>query len=214
MGKGIYLLVCCMRYIEMNPVRANMVRHPSDYRWSSFRCNAEAADNHLTCHHGLYQSLGLGKVKRAEAYYALFATLFDPGELTMIRQSVNCSMPTGDMRRDYARFGQMLLQRGKLGDVQLVPAEWIDDIQNADHGLFHEPYTLAAPNGGYRNQFWIEDVDRPGYMARRVFGQIIYVDPGDDMVVVKLSSWPEFTSVSRLKTMLNAINAIGKHLNR
>jgi CubicO group peptidase (beta-lactamase class C family) len=116
--------------------------------------------------------------------------------------------------RDYARFGQMLLQRGKVGEIQLVPAEWIDDIHNADHSLFGEPYTLAAPNGGYRNQFWIEDVDRPGFMARGVFGQIIYVDPGDDMVFVKLSSWPEFTSVPRLVTTLNAIHAVGKTLNK
>jgi CubicO group peptidase (beta-lactamase class C family) len=116
--------------------------------------------------------------------------------------------------RDYARFGQMLLQRGKVGDAQLVPAEWIDDIQNADHSLFGEPYTHAAPNGGYRNQFWVEDVDRPGYMARGVFGQLIYVAPADDMVLVKLSSWPEFTSVARLRTALNAVHAIGRWLNR
>ncbi len=116
--------------------------------------------------------------------------------------------------RDYGRFGQMLLQRGKVGDTQLVPADWVDDIQNADHSLFGEPYTRAAPNGAYRNQFWIEDVDRPGFMARGVFGQIIYVDPGDDMVFVKLSSWPEFTSVPRLVTTLNAIHAIGNALNR
>ena len=116
--------------------------------------------------------------------------------------------------RDYARFGQMLLQRGKVGDMQLLPAEWVDDIHNADHSVFHEPYTLAAPNGAYRNQFWVEDVDRPGFMARGVFGQIIYVDPGDEMVFVKLSSWPEFVSVPRLKTTLNAIHAVGKALNR
>lgn len=115
--------------------------------------------------------------------------------------------------RDYARFGQMLLQRGKVGDRQLVPAEWIEDIHNADHDLFGEPYTQAAPNGGYRNQFWIEDVERPGFMARGVFGQLIYVDPGDDMVVVKLSSWPEFTSVPGLKVALNAIHAIGRFVN-
>jgi len=115
--------------------------------------------------------------------------------------------------RDYARFGQMLLQKGKVGDLQLVPANWIEDIHNADNSLFGEPYTQAAPNGGYRNQFWIEDVDRPGFMARGVFGQLIYVDPADDMVVVKLSSWPEFTSVPRLVTALGAIHAIGKFLN-
>lgn len=30
----------CYRYIEMNPVRAGMVRGPSDYRWSRHRHNA------------------------------------------------------------------------------------------------------------------------------------------------------------------------------
>jgi CubicO group peptidase (beta-lactamase class C family) len=116
--------------------------------------------------------------------------------------------------RDYARFGQMLLQRGKVGATQLLPAAWVDDIQNADHSLFGEPYTQATPNGGYRNQFWIEDVDRPGFMMRGVFGQIVYVDPATEMVFVKLSSWPEFISLPRLKTTLNAIHAIGAHVNR
>ena len=116
--------------------------------------------------------------------------------------------------RDYARFGQLLLQKGKLGDIQLVPADWIADIHNADHDLFAEPYTKTAPNGGYRNQFWIEDVDRPGFMARGVFGQLIYIDPADDLVVVKLSSWPEFTSVPGLITALNAIHAIGDFVNK
>jgi putative transposase len=32
-----YLLQCC-RYIELNPVRAQMVSRAEDYRWSSFRC--------------------------------------------------------------------------------------------------------------------------------------------------------------------------------
>lgn len=34
--KDTYLLACC-RYVEMNPVRAYMVSHPSEYRWSSYR---------------------------------------------------------------------------------------------------------------------------------------------------------------------------------
>jgi len=31
----------CYRYIELNPVRASMVRHPRDYRWSSFHANGD-----------------------------------------------------------------------------------------------------------------------------------------------------------------------------
>ena len=34
-----YLLTCC-RYIELNPVAANMVKHPGGYTWSSYRHNA------------------------------------------------------------------------------------------------------------------------------------------------------------------------------
>ena len=33
-------LLTCMRYIELNPVRAGIVANPADYRWSSFRANA------------------------------------------------------------------------------------------------------------------------------------------------------------------------------
>ena len=33
-------LLSCYRYIEMNPVRANMVKHPQDYQWSSYAANA------------------------------------------------------------------------------------------------------------------------------------------------------------------------------
>ena len=33
-------LLQCYRYIELNPVRANMVNDPADYIWSSYQCNA------------------------------------------------------------------------------------------------------------------------------------------------------------------------------
>ena len=36
-------LLACSRYIELNPVRAGMVRHPRDYRWSSWHANAQGA---------------------------------------------------------------------------------------------------------------------------------------------------------------------------
>ncbi|MEA3469019.1 MAG: transposase [Thermodesulfobacteriota bacterium] len=34
-------LFSCQRYIEMNPVRANMVKHPGEYHWSSYQSNAK-----------------------------------------------------------------------------------------------------------------------------------------------------------------------------
>ena len=38
-------LLTCMRYIESNPVRANMVAHPREYRWSSYRTNGEGRED-------------------------------------------------------------------------------------------------------------------------------------------------------------------------
>lgn len=40
MQEEAYVLAC-YRYIEMNPVRAGMVEHPAEYRWSSYRANGK-----------------------------------------------------------------------------------------------------------------------------------------------------------------------------
>lgn len=52
-----YFLACC-RYIELNPVRARMVAHPADYRWSSYRAHAHGAADALVSDRPLYHALG------------------------------------------------------------------------------------------------------------------------------------------------------------
>ena len=52
----VYLL-SCMRYIELNPVRAGMVVHPGEYRWSSYRCNAQGEADPLISPHSIYAAL-------------------------------------------------------------------------------------------------------------------------------------------------------------
>ena len=115
--------------------------------------------------------------------------------------------------RDYARFGQMLVQGGQANGKQIIPQNWVNSIHKANHDLFQAPYISATPNGGYRNQFWVEDVNRNAFMARGVFGQLIYVDIDNQLVVAKLSSWPEFVSDIRLKSSLNAVRAIADHIS-
>ena len=65
-------LLACMRYIELNPVRANMVKTASDYRWSSYHCNALGQNEELVTAHQLYLSLGQGKKSRIQTYQSLF----------------------------------------------------------------------------------------------------------------------------------------------
>ncbi len=51
-------LLACYRYIELNPVRAQMVDKPDDYPWSSYRVNALGEHNPLLSPHPLYLALG------------------------------------------------------------------------------------------------------------------------------------------------------------
>ena len=51
-------LLSCMRYIELNPVRAGMVADPGDYRWSSYRQNGLGLADTMLTEHPLYTDLG------------------------------------------------------------------------------------------------------------------------------------------------------------
>ena len=116
--------------------------------------------------------------------------------------------------RDYARVGLLYLNDGRVGDTQLVPAEWVRETrQDGDVEAFKQShYAGYYPRGAYKNQFWVRDVDREQIMARGVFGQIIYVDPTYDLVVAKLSTWPDFIDVELGLDAIDAIDAIAAAL--
>ena len=86
------------RYIELNPVRANMVAHPGDYPWSSYAVNGAGKANDWLKPHALYLALGGGPVTRAEAYAALFRTELDAEVIDRIRTAANLGMGVSDVR--------------------------------------------------------------------------------------------------------------------
>jgi CubicO group peptidase (beta-lactamase class C family) len=111
--------------------------------------------------------------------------------------------------RDYARFALLHLRGGEIDGRRIVPTEWIVGTRfSGDPTLFGGIYQEVLPAGAYHNQFWIEDTARGVYMARGVFGQLIYIDPEADFAAVVLSSWPEFVSTARMRTALAAVRAI------
>ncbi|MCB2109876.1 MAG: serine hydrolase [Defluviimonas sp.] len=110
--------------------------------------------------------------------------------------------------RDLARFGLAYLNGGRVGDRQAIPASWVADVRHGTHGLFNEESRAEFPNGSYRNQFWIEDRALPRHYCLGVFGQMIFVAPDADMVAVKLSTWPDFTSSDLLLQTVDALHAI------
>lgn len=89
-------LLTCMRYIELNPLRAGMVTRPDDYRWSSFRANAGLAAFGWLTPQDDYLRLGGSTPERVGAYRALFREALDPEELAAIRLHVNKCCALGD----------------------------------------------------------------------------------------------------------------------
>ncbi len=108
--------------------------------------------------------------------------------------------------RDYGRFGQMILEDG----AGIVPSQWIEATRN---GPSHGPeYSLSMPEASYRNFFWIEDPRSRNLMCRGVFGQLIHVNFDALIVVVKLSSWPDFSNAEFSARTLQAVHAIAEAL--
>ncbi len=92
-----YLLMC-MRYIELNPVRAGMVTDPSGYRWSSYRANGLGLPDARLTPHSLYLGLDVEPARRCEAYRALFRPQLDADAASEVREALKLGMPLGSER--------------------------------------------------------------------------------------------------------------------
>jgi len=91
-------LLACMRYIELNPVRAAMVEDPAHYRWTSYRANALGQPDALLAPHPIYLALDASAEARQAAYRALFRPHLEREGITDIRLALNQSQPLGDHR--------------------------------------------------------------------------------------------------------------------
>lgn len=108
-------LLTCQRYIELNPVRANMVDHPAEYRWSSYRGNAQGEPDTVVEPHAVYLALGVDAASRSAAYRELFRNDLEPGLVDEIRRATNGNYALGN-----AMFAAQLT--GALGR-RVVPGQ-------------------------------------------------------------------------------------------
>ena len=88
-------LLTCMRYIELNPVRAEMVSHPGEYQWSSYAANAQGRVDPLVAAHPVYTALGTTTAGRQSAYRELFRHHLDNDVLHEIREALNHELVLG-----------------------------------------------------------------------------------------------------------------------
>ncbi|MEM8656263.1 MAG: serine hydrolase [Pseudomonadota bacterium] len=88
--------------------------------------------------------------------------------------------------RDYARFGQMILQNGEWQGEQVVPADWI--------AASTVPSARTKPGRiGYGYQWWIPVGAQKGqFMGRGIYGQYLYIDQQAGVVIVSTAADRKF----------------------
>ncbi len=95
-----------------------MVREPREYRWSSYRANAEGKVKELLTNHSEYVRLGRSDINRQKAYRALFKAHLDEVVVKQIRVATNGYYVLGNSRfqDDVARMWGAELLRVERGD--------------------------------------------------------------------------------------------------
>ena len=91
--------------------------------------------------------------------------------------------------RDLARFGLLFLRMGRWGNKQVIPASWVQESTR--------PYSTTNRRTGYGYLWWTTVPDQPSrvrappgtYWAEGNGGQIVFVVPAYDLVVVHLARY-------------------------
>lgn len=91
-------VLACYRYIELNPVRASMVDHPSRYPWSSYRFNGGGEQSSLITPHPTFVELGETADERRQNYISLFDDRLDESTIEEFRAGAKANLPTGEQR--------------------------------------------------------------------------------------------------------------------
>jgi CubicO group peptidase (beta-lactamase class C family) len=84
--------------------------------------------------------------------------------------------------RDYARFGYFFMHGARIDGASILPEGWVAD---ATRSHIHTDWGDV----GYGYQWWVNPDG--SYRAIGIFGQMIFLDAGTDVVIVTNSAWPE-----------------------
>jgi CubicO group peptidase (beta-lactamase class C family) len=95
------------------------------------------------------------------------------------REVGGCCVSVG--LRDYARFGQFVLDGAVINGASIVPEGWLLEAttKQAD---------IGKPGHGYGYCWWTNDDG--SFDARGIFGQGIFIDPKTKLVIASSGNWP------------------------
>ena len=106
--------------------------------------------------------------------------------------------------RDFARFGQFILDAARINGKSIVPDDWLQLAKHTQVKLW--------PGWGYGLQWWT--LDDGTFRALGIHGQMIHIDPVRHLVVVLNSAWPEAESFKRQTIADNFLKSINKEIDK
>ena len=102
--------------------------------------------------------------------------------------------------RDLARFGQLMLNRGRWNGQQLVPADWLSRIDSAAG--------TAEPKTNYRYGWWRMPGDSFALRAEGTMGQYLYINPERRTVIVRLGHGLGTMNAEHWRQLLTAVSKL------
>jgi CubicO group peptidase (beta-lactamase class C family) len=136
----------------------------------------------------IWQPLGM----EHQAYW-----LADDNNMELALGGLNVSL------RDYAKLGWLYLNQGTWTDKQhntqqIVPKQWVIDSTTADapHLVAGENNSASSSSFGYGYQWWLPLGAEDEFSAQGIYNQYIYIDPDQNLVIVKNSANYRFTDKS------------------
>lgn len=106
--------------------------------------------------------------------------------------------------RDFARFGQFVLEDGRINGKSIVPDDWFKTATKIQVPLW--------PGGGYGYGWWI--FNSSAFEALGIYGQMIHIDPARKLVIAINSAWPEADSNERHLAVAKFIKSITDELDK
>lgn len=107
--------------------------------------------------------------------------------------------------RDLAVYGQAVLDGSGP-----IPAQWLAEVRRGgDPSKADADVKKLAPNGSYRGHFWHLGDKNNCFMGWGIYGQYLFIDPANEVVIVKFSTEPEpVTQFSRQRhlTLLQGLS--------
>ncbi len=86
------------------------------------------------------------------------------------------------MLRDYAKIGLVMLHDGFWNQRQIVPAAWVEACTTIDST---EARPAKEEGHSYQYHWWVPEGDEGEFHASGYMGQVIYVNPTQNIVIVK-----------------------------